>query len=271
MESEPQQATKRWDTSSSDEFFEYYAQRSASPRDIARFTAARDYVLRVMQAHGVDIEALEVADIGCGAGTQSFLWSDLGHHVHGIDVNEPLIELARRRAEEKGYRVDMRVGSATDLPWDSESMDVCLLPELLEHVPNWEDCLDEAARVVKPGGFLYLTTTNKLCPVQQEFTLPGYSWYPAPLKRHYERLAVSTRPELVQHATYPAVNWFSPYQLKREVKKRGFRKVYDRFDFIETAGKSAAVRTAVDAIRKLPPLRFLGHLGTSYSAVIAQK
>ncbi len=107
--------------------------------------------------------------------------------------------------------------------------------------------------------------------MQQEFTLPGYSWYPAPLKRRYERLAVSTRPELVQHATYPAVNWFSPYQLKREVKKRGFRKVYDRFDFIETAGKSAAVRTAVDAIRRLPPLRFLGHLGTSYSAVIAQK
>ncbi len=173
MESEPQQATKHWDTSSSDEFFEYYAQRSASPRDIARFTAARDYVLRVMQAHGVDIEALEVADIGCGAGTQSFLWSDLGHYVHGIDVNEPLIELARRRAEEKGYRVDMRVGSATDLPWDSESMDVCLLPELLEHVPNWEDCLDEAARVVKPGGFLYLTTTTSCAPCSRSSPCPA--------------------------------------------------------------------------------------------------
>ena len=91
------------------------------------------------------------------------------------------------------------------------------------------------------------------------------------MKRYYEQLAVSTRPELVQHATYPAVNWFTPYQLKYEVSKRGFHKVYDRFDFIEPRGRSAIVRAAVRAIRTLPALRFLGHVVTSYSAIIAQK
>lgn len=271
MDSKPEQQAPNWDTSSSNKFFEYYAERSASQRDIDRFTAARDYVLRVMQLHGVDLGALDVADIGCGAGTQSFLWSDLGHHVHGIDVNEPLIRLAEKRAAEKGYAVDMRVGSATELPWESESMDVCLLPELLEHVPDWQGCLNEAARVVRPGGFVYLTTNNKLCPIQQEFDLPAYSWYPGPLKRHYEKLAVSTRPELVQHATYPAVNWFTPYQLRRELIRRGFTKVYDRFDFLEVDDKSRMVRAAIGAIRHVPPVRWLAHVGTPYSAMIAQK
>lgn len=272
MSDNSEQPTPNWDTSSSDEFFAYYAERSTSQKDIDRFTAARDYVLRVMGEHGVDTHAtLAVADIGCGAGTQSFLWADLGHHVHGIDVNEPLIQLARKRGEEKGYTADMRVGSATELPWDDGSMDVCLLPELLEHVPGWEACLSEAARVVKPGGFLYLTTNNKLCPVQQEFQLPAYSWYPGPLKRHYEKLAVTTRPELVQHATYPAVNWFTPYQLKRELRALGFGKVYDRFDFIDGRGKSALVRAALGAIRLIPPVRFVAHIGTPFSAIIAQK
>jgi 2-polyprenyl-3-methyl-5-hydroxy-6-metoxy-1,4-benzoquinol methylase len=55
-------------------------------------------------------------------------------------------------------------------------MDVCLLPELLEHVADWQSCLNEAARVLRPGGLLYLSTTNVLCPRQQEFNLPLYSF-----------------------------------------------------------------------------------------------
>lgn len=268
---ETEQASRKWDTASSEEFFKYYAERSVTPRDIDRFTAARNYVLRVMQEHGAVTTRLKVVDIGCGAGTQSFLWSALGHDLHGIDVNEPLVRLARERAAEKGYKADMRVGSATELPWKSGTMDLCILPELLEHVPDWQRCLDEAARVVKCGGFVYLTTTNKLCPFQQEFNLPAYSWYPRPLKRHFEKLAVTSRPELVQHATYPAVNWFTPYQLKREIKKRGFRKVYDRFDSIDTNSKSLAVRMTAQVIKNVSILRFFGHVVTTYSAVIAQK
>ncbi len=62
---------------------------------------------------------------------------------------------------------------------------------------------------MRPGGVLYLTTTSCLCPSQMEFRLPLYSWYPGFLKRRYERLAKTTRPELANFAIYPAVHWFS--------------------------------------------------------------
>ena len=75
-------------------------------------------------------------------------------------------------------------------------MDVCLLPELLEHVADWQSCLKEAPRVLRSGGLLYLSTTNVLRPRQEEFNLPLYSWYPGPLKRYCERLAMTTRPAL---------------------------------------------------------------------------
>ena len=148
-----------WDFGSHEHFYEYYARGSQSPATLQRIRSLRDCVLRVAESTGCKSGMLEVADIGCGAGTQSFLWAELGHNVHGLDVNQPLLELARRRAEEQGRLIDFRLGSATRLPWADESMDVCLLLELLEHVADWEPCLSECARVLRPGGILLLTTT----------------------------------------------------------------------------------------------------------------
>jgi ubiquinone/menaquinone biosynthesis C-methylase UbiE len=257
-----------WDYTSNQEFYTYYAEASQSPEALQRFRSIRDCVLRVASRNGFDGRLLEVADIGCGAGTQSFVWSELFHRVHALDVNQPLLDLARERAERQGYTIDFRLGSATELPWDKESMDVCLLIELLEHVPQWERCLDECARVLRPNGILYLTTSNKLCPVQKEFNLPLYSWYPAPLKRHFERLSMTRRPDLANYAKYPAVNWFSFYELRAELSKRGFDSL-DRFDVMDFPNKQAWIRVVVHCMRAVPPLRWLGHVATPGTLVLA--
>lgn len=263
--------TSAWDHSSDPSFFDYYQQQSLSQEAIQRFSMVRDKALWLLEAtHGISGSALEVADIGCGAGTQCRLWAKLGHHVHGLDVNAPLIEVAKKRASEEGLDIDLLVGSATELPYADSSMDVALLPELLEHVANWQDCLNEAVRILRPGGLLYLSTTNWLCPRQQEFNLPMYSWYPGFLKRKYERLAVSTRPEIANHCKYPAVNWFSFYSLASYLEDRGFRCL-DRFDMVDTKNKGALSKLAVALIRSIPPLRFLGHVLTPGSIVFAFK
>lgn len=260
-----------WDHSCDRNFFDYYEQQSLSQETIQRFTLVRDKALRLIEAgNSSPGSVLQVADIGCGAGTQCRLWASLGHRVHGLDVNAPLIEVAKQRASEAGLDITFDVGSATSLPYADSSMDVALLPELLEHVANWQDCLNEAARIVKPGGLLYLSTTSWLCPMQQEFNLPLYSWYPGFLKRKYERLAVTTRPEIANHCKYPAVNWFSFYALARYLEKHGFRSM-DRFDLIETDNRGPLAKMTVALIRALPPLRFFGHVLTPGSIVFAVK
>ena len=258
-----------WDTGTNPEFFEYYEEASLSPRTLERFTAVRDNILRILGQRG-ETEHLDVADIGCGAGAGCHLWASLGHRVHGLDINEPLIQLARERAREAGFPIEFDVGSATRLPWPDMSMDVCVAPELLEHVRDWEACLDEFVRVLKPGGALYISTSNWLCPQQQEFNLPFYSWYPPSLKHRYERLAVSTRPEIANHAKYPAVNWFSYYSLKKALAFRGV-DILDRFDMMNMESKSHTTRILVDLIRKVPPLRFAGHVATPYTVVLGFK
>lgn len=254
------------DTSSRDEFFDYYAEASLSQATMDRYQSIQDVILRTLGPLPAG-KVLEVADIGCGAGSQAFLWVDKGHRVRGLDVNERLIELARRRAAEKKQDISFTTGTAADLPWPDASVDVCILPELLEHVPEWQACLSEAVRIMRPGGVLFLTTTNWLCPVQHEFTLPLYSWYPGPLKRRYERLSKTTRPEIANHATYPAVNWFSYYQLSAVLEAKGFR-CFDRFQTAPT--QVAGIKGAVFSLfRALPPLRFLMQFLSPYTQVLA--
>lgn len=261
--------TTAWDHSSDQNFVDYYAQQSLSPETAQRFTLVRDKSLRLLTTlRGSATTELHVADIGCGAGMQAQLWAERGHKVFGLDVNAPLIEIARQRAETSGFTIQYDVGSATELPYTDASMDVALLPELLEHVADWQGCLDEAIRILKPGGLLYLSTTNRLCPIQQEFNLPLYSWYPGFIKRRYERLAVTTRPEIANYCKYPAVNWFSFYSLAAYLRQHGFRSL-DRFDMIETRDKSASVRSALSLVKAIPPLRFLGQVLTPGSIVFA--
>lgn len=260
-----------WDHSADPNFTGYYQQQSLSNETVQRFSLVRDKALRLLSGACAGCGAvLQVADIGCGAGTQSRLWAKLGHRVFGLDINVELIELAKERARGDRLEIAFDVGSATHLPYPDSSMDVALLPELLEHVGNWRGCLNEAVRILKPGGLLYLSTTNWLCPKQEEFNLPMYSWYPRFIKRKYERLAITTRPEIANHCKYPAVNWFSFYELSSYLEKRDFRCL-DRFDMMDVEDHGALIKIVVTLIRKISLLRFSAHVLTPNSVVFAVK
>jgi ubiquinone/menaquinone biosynthesis C-methylase UbiE len=258
------------DHSSHEKFYDYYVQASQSPEALSRFRALRDTILRVGSQRGLRNGVLKVADIGCGAGTQSLVWAELGHNVHGLDINQPLLDLARQRASAQGRQIDFQLGSSTQMPWPNGSMDICVVLELLEHVADWRRCIGECSRILRSGGILLLTTTNKLCPFQHEYNLPLYSWYPGRVKRYFERLAVTTRPDLANYATYPAVNWFSFYSLRDTLAKYGFSSM-DRFDVMDLKKKSLPVQVAGGLIRSVPPLRWLAHLVCEGTFVFAVK
>ena len=259
-----------FDHTSDPKFVEYYALASQSEETLARFSRTMDRALGLLGDRANEHQHLDVIDIGCGAGTQALMWARAGHRVRAIDINAPLVSVGLKRAEEEGVRVEFAIGSATQLPYAAATADLVLLPELLEHVVEWEACLEEAARVLRPGGLLYLSTSNRLCPRQQEFSLPLYSWYPTAIKKWCERKAVTTHPEWVSHARYPAVNWFTYYELQKWFAQRGLRTL-DRFDVLARRPLNNWKRFVVGAIRRSPPLRLLGHAMTEGTTVWAIK
>jgi ubiquinone/menaquinone biosynthesis C-methylase UbiE len=258
------------DRNSAPAFVAYYDKASVSAQSEERFRVVRDKMLRLSKDSEGSSGPLDVLNVGCGAGTECQIWAELGHRVTGIDISEPLIQLARERAARRSYDIRFDIGSALALPYEDNAFDVYLMPQLLEHVQDWEACLNEAARVLRPGGLLYLSTTNLLCPVQNEFKLPLYSWYPPSIKRRCEKLAVTTHRDWVSHTAYPAVHWFTFWQLRDFLASKGI-VCHDRFDLPAIEATSPVRRLALWMITRFPPMRAAAYLFVTGTIVAGVK
>jgi SAM-dependent methyltransferase/alkylhydroperoxidase family enzyme len=92
-----------------------------------------------------------ILDIACGAGLAVELAGWRGAECAGIDASQRLIEVARDRSPE----ADLRVGDMHALPWDDNTFDVVTsFRGIWGTTPK---ALDEALRVLKPGGRLGIT------------------------------------------------------------------------------------------------------------------
>jgi 2-polyprenyl-6-hydroxyphenyl methylase/3-demethylubiquinone-9 3-methyltransferase len=103
-----------------------------------------------------------VLDVGCGGGILAEAMADRGARVVGIDLAEGPLEVARLHALESRIEVDYRLAAAEAVA-ESEpgAFDVVTCMELLEHVPDPAATLAACARLVKPGGHVFLSTLNR--------------------------------------------------------------------------------------------------------------
>ena len=98
-----------------------------------------------------------VLDFGCGPGTITVGLARAVEpgEVHGIDMEESQIAMARAAAEAGGHaNAKFHVGDATALPFDDNSFDVAHCHAVLMHVPDTAGVLSEVKRVLKPGGIV---------------------------------------------------------------------------------------------------------------------
>ncbi|CAN94295.1 MULTISPECIES: SAM-dependent methyltransferase [Sorangium] len=97
-----------------------------------------------------------VLDVGFGFGDQDMYW--MKHfeprQIVGLNVTEMQVDIARRRVAERGLsdRIDLRVGSATEIGFEPASFDKVLAVECAFHFQTRERFLEEAFRVLRPGG-----------------------------------------------------------------------------------------------------------------------
>jgi SAM-dependent methyltransferase len=105
--------------------------------DFAGFTSARD---------------LRVLEIGVGMGADYEQWLKTGAIASGIDLSAASLERTQRRCERAGLVPDLCLADAENLPFGPDSFDVVYSYGVMHHSPNTAKCLDEAWRVLKPGG-----------------------------------------------------------------------------------------------------------------------
>jgi SAM-dependent methyltransferase len=121
--------------------------------------------------------------------TQGFFYREKMHAIHRITPDKPMKDILEVGGGQSGLtallfpqaqvtnldlnpeyaqapcnqqkRVRFVCGDATALPFASESFDAVTMFDLLEHVPDDKKAVSEALRVLRPGGFLLISTPNE--------------------------------------------------------------------------------------------------------------
>jgi len=103
-----------------------------------------------------------ILDVGCGGGLLSEALARAGAEVTGIDLAPGMVEVARLHAAESGLAIDYRIASAEALALERPAhFDTITCMEMLEHVPDPAAMTATLARLLAPGGALFVSTLNR--------------------------------------------------------------------------------------------------------------
>ena len=113
-------------------------------------------------------------DVCCGTGDIAFALAQAGAAVAGVDFCEPMLAIARRRAQEQTDRFkagprrrrdyvapEFVPGDALQLPFPDQQFDIVTVGYGLRNLASWERGVEEMWRVTRPGGRVLMLDFGK--------------------------------------------------------------------------------------------------------------
>jgi len=159
-------------------YYEAGEQRAAKVGDLFATVAPRYDLINDLQSFGlhrywkrrlVRLAApqpgLRALDVCCGTGDVAFALAQQGAEVTGLDFSEPMLAVARKRAE-RSPKSEVQSptflwGDAQQIPYPDESFDIVTVSYGLRNLSSWERGLGEMWRVARPGGRLLVLDFGK--------------------------------------------------------------------------------------------------------------
>jgi SAM-dependent methyltransferase len=139
-----------------------------------------------------------ILDIGCGPGYYTRALRARGADVVPMDYSDEELHLHGEPP------AGAMVGDAMDLPLQDGSMDGVFASNMLEHTPEPHRVITEMERVLRPGGWAYLSWTNWFSPWGGHDMTPYHLLGPSLGLRMYRRRHRGGAPKnLVGHSLWP--------------------------------------------------------------------
>ncbi len=105
------------------------------------------------------VDGLDVLDCACGEGYGANLLAETAASVCGVDLDQQTIAHAQQRYRAPG--LGFECASALNLPFDDDHFDAVVSFETLEHLTKHDQLLGEFRRVLRPEGFLVLSSPDR--------------------------------------------------------------------------------------------------------------
>lgn len=133
-----------------------------------RFTTADDSFSENIERPAItqligNIAGARVLDLGCGSGTFSVWFAELGAQVVGLDLSPAMIALAKDKARQRGVQPDFRVADIREaLPVEAAEFDLVFTGTAMHYIESLEAVMREVARVMKPEARLVASVLHPM-------------------------------------------------------------------------------------------------------------
>lgn len=195
----------------------------------------RNY-LRILEPH-INVNAsTKILEVGTGTGWFPLLCRKHGLNCKGLEISPQLIEFAHKVGKTYGIEPHIELGNLEDTDIGSSEYDVIIVSSVFEHVEYWQRGLEKVYRALKSGGVVFFESTNKFSFTSGEYTgVPLYGWLPNAAR--YKLRKIVHGDDIMKLGI--DFHQFRHSMLRREFKKLGFSKIYDRIEMADTDHVSA--------------------------------
>tara|TARA_B110000503_G_scaffold142768_1_gene240838 strand:- start:2119 stop:2844 length:726 start_codon:yes stop_codon:yes gene_type:complete len=120
-----------------------------------------EYINSVINKHFSKAQSLNLIDIGCGGGLVCVPMNSSGLKVTGLDANEHNIKAANSHAKRNKLDIQYIHSTVEDYIKLGKKYNVVLCLEVIEHVANPKEFVQNISKLVSPGGVVIFSTINR--------------------------------------------------------------------------------------------------------------
>ncbi len=121
-------------------------------------------ILSEMTYENLDFSGIHtLLELGCGTGGQTEIILQKAPHIQqitAVDISSVQLQKAKQNLAHLDHKINFIQASATNTKLPSNSFDAIFICWLLEHVPNPQAVVNEAFRLLKPNGKIFITEVH---------------------------------------------------------------------------------------------------------------